>query len=93
MKDSSSNFYIEEKDVVQRGVEISIKRLKELNSNVEGEILNDGNFSEHINEYNILIITEIMEIEEIKKLNEMCHKKKKGFIYCSVFGLSFFLFC
>jgi hypothetical protein len=33
-----------------------------------------------------------MEIEEIKKLNEMCHKKKKGFIYCSVFGLSFFCF-
>ena len=31
-----------------------------------------------------------MEIEEIKKLNEMCHEKKKEFIYCSVFGLSFF---
>lgn len=92
MKDSSSNFYIEEKDIVQRRVEISIKRLKELNSNVEGEILNDGNFSEHINEYNILIITEIMEIEEIEKLNEMYHEKKKGFIYCSVFGLSFFCF-
>ena len=28
MKDSSSNFYIEEKDIIQRRVEISIKRIK-----------------------------------------------------------------
>ena len=95
MKDLSSNFYIDEKDIGQRRDEISIKKLKELNFNVECEILKDANFSnfsEYIDEYDVLVITEIMKIEEIKKLNELCHEKKKGFIYCLVFGLSFFCF-
>lgn len=92
MKDLSSNFYIDEKDIGQRRDEISIKKLKELNFNVECEILKDANFSEYIDGYDILVITEIMKIEEIKKLNELCHEKKKGFIYCLVFGLSFFCF-
>jgi len=92
MKDLSSNFYIDEKDIGQRRDEISIKKVKEINFNVECEILKDANFSEYIDEYDILVITEIMKIEEIKKLNELCHEKKKGFIYCLVFGLSFFCF-
>ena len=33
-----------------------------------------------------------MEIEQIKNLNKLCHKKKKGFIYCLVLGLTFFAF-
>lgn len=92
IKDLSTNFYIEEKDIGLRRDEISLKKLKELNYNVECEILKDTNFSEKIDEYDILVITEIMEIEEIKKLSKLCHEKKKGFIYCLSFGLTFFCF-
>ena len=92
MEDLGSNFYLEEKDIGQRRDEISLKKLKELNYNVECHILKDGNFSFHIDEFDIIIITEIMDIEEVKKLNKLCHEKKKGFIYGLVFGLTFFCF-
>ena len=88
MEDLGSNFYLEEKDIGQRRDEISLKKLKELNYNVECHILKDGNFSYHIDEFDIIIITEIMDIEEVKKLNKLCHEKKKGFIYGLVFGLT-----
>ena len=92
MEDLGSNFYLEEKDIGQRRDEISLKKLKELNYNVECDILKDGNFSYHIDKFDIIIITEIMDIEEVKRLNKLCHEKKKGFIYGLVFGLTFFCF-
>ena len=39
MEDLGSNFYLEEKDIGQRRDEISLKKLKELNYNVECDIL------------------------------------------------------
>ena len=92
INDLSSNFYLEEKDIGKRRDEISLNKLKELNKNVECNYLKDGDISKHLDEYDILIISEIMEIDEIIKLNKLCHEKKKGFIYCLVFGLTFHCF-
>ena len=90
--DLGANFYIEEKDIGFRRDEICIKKLSELNHNVKFNILKNGNIEYYIQEYDILIITEIMDIKELIKLNDLCHINKKGFIYCLVFGLSFFCF-
>ena len=94
IKDLCSNFYISEEDIGQRRDEVSLKKLKELNPAVECNFLKDSNnnFSEIIEGYDIFVSTEIMEIDEIKNLSEICHKKKKGFIYSLVFGLTFFCF-
>jgi ubiquitin-activating enzyme E1 len=91
-EDLCSNFYIEEKDISFRRDEICLKKLSELNNLVKCDYLKDGNLEEHIKEYDLLIITEIMEIENIIKLNKICHENKKGFIYSLIFGLSFYCF-
>ena len=90
--DLCSNFYIDEKDIGSRKDEISIKKLSELNNHVKCDVLKVENLEECIKEYNILIVTEIMEIDYIKKLDRICQANKSGFIYCLVFGLSFYCF-
>ena len=94
MKDLGANFYLNEEDIGKRRDEISLKKLKELNNNVECDFLKDPEqkISDIIDLYDILIITEIMEIDEVKKINKICHEKKKGFIYCLVFDLTFYCF-
>ena len=92
IEDICSNFYIEEKDIGLRRDEISLKKLSELNNYVKCDYLKDGNLEKNIKEYDLLIVTEILEIEKIIKLNKICHEKKKGFIYSLVFGLSFYCF-
>ena len=87
-----SNFFIEEKDIGARRDEITLKKLSELNNLVKCDYLQDGNLEQYIKEYDLLIITEIIEIENIIKLNRLCHENKKGFIYSVAFGLSFYCF-
>ena len=90
--DLCSNFYIEEKDIGYRRDEICIKKLKELNNYVTCDFLKEGTIENNLKEYDILVITEICEIDYIKKLNEICRENKKGFIYCLSLGLTFYCF-
>ena len=92
IQDLSSNFYSEEKDVGSRRDEINLRKLSELNNHVKCDYIKEGNLEDLIKEYDILIITEIMELDNIIKLDKICHTNKKGFIYCLVFGLSFYCF-
>ena len=55
----------------------------------KGELSNDFNI---LNDYQIIIITEIINIETADTLNQYCRNKKIGFIYTAEFGLSSFLF-
>jgi molybdopterin/thiamine biosynthesis adenylyltransferase len=74
-------------DVTQRG-------LMELNNTAivmtyKGELANDFSI---LNDYNIVVITEIINLEIAETLNQYCRNKKIGFIYTAEFGLSSFLF-
>ena len=55
----------------------------------KGELSNDFNI---LNDYQIVIITEIISLETAETLNQYCRNKKIGFIYTAEFGLSSFLF-
>jgi len=91
-RELGSNFYLKEKDIGKRIDETSLKKLKELNNNVECDILRDDKFLDYIDEYDLIVITEIMAFDKIKEIDKICREKKKGFIYGLVFGLSFFCF-
>ena len=56
------------------------------------DYLKEGKLEECIKDYDILIITEMMEIKDLMKYDIICYNNKKGFIYCLVFGLSFYCF-
>ena len=74
-------------DITQRG-------LMEINNFAivmifKGELSNDFSI---LNEYNLVIITEIISLETAETLNQYCRMKHIGFIYTSELGLSSFLF-
>ena len=55
----------------------------------KGELSNDFSI---LNDYQVVIITEIISLETAETLNQFCRNKKIGFIYTAEFGLSSFLF-
>ena len=55
----------------------------------KGELSNDFSI---LNDYQIVIITEIISLETAETLNQFCRNKKIGFIYTAEFGLASFLF-
>ena len=91
IEDLGCNFYITEEDIGKRKDEVCLSKLKELN-NIECDILEDGNIEKYIKDYNVVVITEILEIEKLKKINEICRNNKVGFIYCLSLGLTFYCF-
>lgn len=92
IEDLGSNFYINEKDLGLRRDEVCFAKLKELNNNIDLEILKEENFEDNIKEYEVIVITDILELEKIMKINEICRENKIGFIYCLSLGLSFYCF-
>lgn len=91
INDLGSNFYISEKDIGKPRDISCLKKLKELNSYVKIDIFR-GNIEEKINEFDAIIITEIMNLKSLFSINEKCHIKNVCFIYCLNFGLSGFIF-
>ena len=91
LEDLESNFCLSKEDIGFRRDEKCILKLKELND-IECKILEDDNLKDHLIEYDIVIITEILDFEYLIEINEICHKNKIGFIYGLSLGLSFFCF-
>ena len=92
INDLGSNFYINENDINKKTrEEACYKKLCSLNPYVNVEIY-EGNIKSNINKYNLIIITEIMKLDELYEINDICRKNKIGFIYALNLGLTGFLF-
>ena len=93
IEDLCSNFYVNEKDIDKRRDEACIDKLSKLNKYVECEVIKNEKIDEDlIKKYDIIIITEIMDLYELININDLCHKNKKGFIYSLALGLCFYCF-
>ena len=92
INDLNSNFYINEEDIDNKiREEECLKKLSLLNKYVEVSIYK-GNFREDLNRFNLIIITEIMKIEELYEINEICRQNNICFIYTLNLGLTGFIF-
>ena len=92
INDLGSNFYLNENDVNKNTREIScINKLKKLNPYVNVNIYK-GKYNNDMKNYNIIIITEIMELEKLYDIDKFCRENKKYFIYALNLGLTGFLF-
>ena len=93
--DINCNFFATKEDINTNSLaDITQRGLFELNNFAlvtifKGEFSNDFSI---LNEYNLVIITEIISSETAENLNQFCRMKKIGFIYTSELGLSSFLF-
>lgn len=94
ISDISSNFYISEKDVnIKRRDEACIESLKGLNPEVNiNKFESLEILKQNVKNYDILVITEIYDIQMIIELNNICRENNKKFIYTSNLGLSGFVF-
>ena len=92
INDLGSNFYLTEKDVDKKTREDScFDKLKSLNPYVKVSKFK-GIYSEKIKNFDIIIITEIMKLEELYELDDICRKNNVYFIYTLNLGLTGYLF-
>ena len=104
INDLNSNFMITEEDINKERDEIIIEKMRELNSNVECDIIRNINNNENnyenelkfllsnIPNYNMIIITEFVSKNSLVEINNYCRKLNKGLIYTCALGLCGFLF-
>lgn len=91
IEDMGSNFYINKKNIGSRKDQICLEKLNELN-NIQIDLLEDENIEKHIEEYDVIVITEIIELERLILIDDICRRNKKGLIYCLSLGLTFYCF-
>ena len=99
INDLGSNFYLSEDDVNKKNRdEASLKNLAELNPYVKVSILKLNSkkdskkyieeFCEKINNYNVIVFTEIQSKDFLIKVDDECRKKNIKLIYGICFGLT-----
>jgi len=92
INDLGSNFYLNEDDVNKKTrEEACYKKLRSLNPYVKVTKY-EGNIKNNIKKYNLIIITEIMKLDELYEINDICRNHNIGFIYALNLGLTGFLF-
>lgn len=92
INDLGCNFFLSNKNVLnkERRDEACLTKLAELNPSTKVTI--ENNYLSNIKNYDVVIITEILNSNIIKKINKECHDNNKGFIYTLSFGLFSFAF-
>ena len=87
INDLGCNFFLSNENVLnkERRDEACLKKLAELNPTTKVTI--ENNYLSNIKNYDVVIITEILNSNIIKKINKECHDNNKGFIYTLSFGL------
>ena len=93
INDLSSNFFINESDILKKRRDIAcLEKLSLLNPYIQLDICKDKNIFNVLNHYNIIVITEIQNYNYLFEINKYCRENNIAFIYTGIFGLSGFLF-
>ena len=96
IRDMNSNFYLDEKYInIKRRDEAVLEKLQLLNENVSVDFINKNKIEEIfdiIHNYNIIIITELIQKAITIKIDRICRENNIYFIYGAVCGLTCFLF-
>ena len=97
--DLGSNYFINSKDInINRRDDASLKELSKLNPFTKVESLNNfENISQVLENIlilnvNVVVITEMISLEILKKINNLCRNNNIKFIYGVVTGLCSFIF-
>jgi ubiquitin-activating enzyme E1 len=92
INDLAGNFYLTEADVgKKRRDEACVSQLAELNPYVHVSVMK-GTLLENVTKFNVIVITEVMNKEELIEIDTLCRKNKIAFIYTAILGLSGFVF-
>ena len=96
ISDLGSNFYLKEEDIGKRRDLSSLNNLIELNEYVQVDYIKKNNIKEIYNDipnnFNVVVVTEILPLNESIEINEICRKNNIKFIYSAICGLCSFIF-
>ena len=93
INEQCGNFYINDKDIGKKSRdEACINELQKLNPYVEVSILREKEIFEIVNDFNAIILTEIMDINFLFELKKRCRANNINFIYAAYLGLTGFVF-
>ena len=93
INDLGSNFYLSPEDVgKKRRDEAVLAKLAELNPYVHCTVMDGDDILSKAKDYSIVVITELMDKEQLYKISDICHEKKIGFIYSATLGITGFTF-
>ena len=93
--DGRTNFFVKKEDIDNNSrAEATQRGLIEMNNKAlimiyKGELSNNFNI---LDDYQMVILTEIITLEMAESLNQYCRNKRIAFVYAAEFGLSSFLF-
>ncbi|CCE63841.1 hypothetical protein TPHA_0F03610 [Tetrapisispora phaffii CBS 4417] len=88
IEDLSTQFFFSEENVGSKRDVVSINKLKELNAYVPVDALEniDSDF-ENLKQFQVIVTTDTVSLEDKIKINEFCHKKGIKFISTETRGL------
>ena len=92
INDLGNNFFLSEENIGKPRDVSCLPKLKELNTYVNVDIFREK-LEENIENFHVIIITEIVNTKYLFSMSEKCHNKNVNFIYCLNLGLSSFVFC
>ena len=93
--DSSTNFFVKKEDINNNSLaDVTQRGLMEINNSAlvmiyKGELSNEFTI---LKNYQMVILTEIINLEAAEIIDQYCRSKKIAFVYAGQFGLSSFLF-
>ena len=92
INDLGCNYFLTNDDILnkKRRDEACHKKLSQLNPDTK--IIIENNYLSKIKEFDVVVITEIMNSDIIYQINKVCHENNKGFIYTLSLGLMGFVF-
>jgi len=90
INDLGANFYLSEEDIKNksRRDKACLQKLIELNPYVKCDIMEGLDIISQIKNYNLIVITEMINKEKLYLLNEECRKYNIGFIYSLAMGIT-----
>ena len=90
INDLGANFYLSIDDIKnkKRRDEACLKKLSELNPYTQCDIMEGLDILTQIKKYNLIIITELTNLEKLYKINEDCRNNNIGFIYTLALGIT-----
>jgi len=90
INDQGANFYISLDDIKnqKRRDEACLKKLSELNPYTQCDIMEGLDILTQIKKYNLIIITELTNLEKLYKINDYCRNNNIGFIYTLALGIT-----
>ena len=92
INDLGNNFFLSEENIGKPRDASCLPKLKELNTYVNVDIFREK-LEENIENFHVIIITEIVNTKYLFSMSEKCHNKNVNFIYCLNLGyqVSFFV--